>query len=158
MIRPTLVLALAAACFLPAFDLAAGERAEFTKISTFALTSDLKDQTAVDPMIRFERKRLLRGAVTLADQLARYGNYFTLTWKAEDRNYPMTVRLEYRQQNTANKVNVLETQVTELKRKNVTEFSVIGDAYETNGRVVAWRATLLRGDRVLASAKSFLWD
>lgn len=158
MTRLTLIAVTCAALLVPLLDAAGREAAEFTKVNYFHLTADQSDQTALDPMIRFERKYLLRGAVTLKDQESRYGSYYTLMWKVADRSLPVTVRFEYRQQKTAGKVSVRESEVTEVKRKNLTKFAMTGDDFESNGRVVAWRASLVRGDEVLARTESFLWD
>jgi hypothetical protein len=38
-----------------------------------------------------------------------------------------------------------------------TSLRIVGDDYRTMGSVVAWRATLWDGDRLLGEQKSFLW-
>jgi hypothetical protein len=37
------------------------------------------------------------------------------------------------------------------------EFAVIGDDYFKGGKVLAWRASVRRGGRELASRQSYLW-
>jgi hypothetical protein len=111
----------------------------------------------IDPSIRFERAHRMYGAVTLQQQLERAGQYYTLFWKANDRSQPVTVRFEYRQQSTGMQVLKLEQQVSEVRASNVCEFQVTGSAFQTGGRVTAWRASIVRGSEVLAIADSFLW-
>ena len=111
-----------------------------------------------DPTILFERDYYLHGAVSLAEQMERAGHYYTVTWKADDRSQPVTVRFEYRQKNTGLKSKTLEQQVAEVGRSNTTQFQVTGTEYQTDGPVSAWKVTLLRGKDELASQRSFLWD
>ena len=126
-----------------------------------------------DPAVFFERQHHMHGAVRAADQLGRAGHYYTVMWKADDRSQPVTVRLEYRQANTALKVHVKEQEVTDVRKRNETQFQVIGTDYQlpygveadqpeaanavAGGRVTAWRVSLLRGKEELASQESYLW-
>lgn len=110
-----------------------------------------------DPAILFEREHYLHGAFTAAGQVARTGHYYTVMWSADDRNQPVTVRLEYRQANTALQVKKQEQQVADVLKHNETQFQVIGPEYQTGGRVTAWRVSILRGNEELASQDSYLW-
>ena len=56
-----------------------------------------KSATVQDASITFERQYRLFGAVTLLDQLQRFGDYFDFFWRAK-RPADVTVRLEYRQE------------------------------------------------------------
>jgi hypothetical protein len=38
------------------------------------------------------------------------------------------------------------------------EFAVIGDDYFKGGKVLAWKASLRRGGRELATRQSYLWQ
>lgn len=110
-----------------------------------------------DPMIDFEHRKHMRGAVTTQDYLDRYGNYFTVHWYSEDRA-PVTVRLEYRQAKTGLQVHVQEAYEGTPKKNNTTKFQVAGDDYQTNGAVTQWRATVLDANGAeVAEYKSFLW-
>ncbi len=125
------------------------------KIYTVDPTQRLK---AGDPSIHFERSYHLYGAYTMADQVERSGQYYTVMWKANDRTQPLTVRFEYRQRDTGLTVKVKEEQVSDVNRSNVTRFQVTGDEFRSNGPVTAWRASLVRGKEQLVVADSFLWN
>jgi hypothetical protein len=128
-----------------------------TKVKPYHL-QPMERPRGVDPAINFERTYRLHGAVTLAEQMARAGHYYTITWKADDRTQPATVRLEYRQRDTGMTVKVKNIQVDQIKSSNVTDFSVVGSEYSSDGPVTAWRVSLVRGKEMLASAESFLWN
>ena len=53
---------------------------------------------------------------------------------------------------------VLEEEVTDIRRSNTTKFQVTGDEYNANGRVTAWRTSVMRGKEELVSKASFLWN
>lgn len=127
-----------------------------TKVKTYHLqpTERLRGN---DPSIIFERGYYLHGAVTLAEQMERAGQYYTFFWKVDDRTQPLTVRFEYRQQKTGFAVKVKEEQVSEIKRSNISRFSVIGPEYQSDGPVTSWRVSLVRGKDVLVNSDSYLW-
>lgn len=130
---------------------------EITKVKYYHLVAGVPLNT-IDPAIQFERDYHLRGAVTKAEIMERGGHYYTIFWKADDRTQPVTVRFEYRQANSGLTSKVLEEEVTDLRRSNLSRFQVTGDEYLTNGRVTAWRVILLRGNEELSSKESFLWN
>jgi len=117
--------------------------------STFKLTQD--------PMILFERTRMNFGAVTQVDKRQRYGNYFKFFWRT-DRAADLIVRLEYRQQNLGPYVQAQEVAYNNVKGSVKTEFKVVGDDYQQDGRVVAWRALLIEKGRIVGLTQSYLWD
>lgn len=131
--------------------------AKITKVNPYWLADISAPIRAQDPAIVHERNALLHGAISTEERKARQGNYFTVFWTVEDRQ-PTTVRLEYRQANSGLKVKTVETEVTDLKKHNVTKFEFIGDDYVTNGRVTSWRASLVRGKETIADYKSYLWE
>lgn len=111
-----------------------------------------------EPAIQFEREHHLYGAVTKAEIMDRGGHYYTVFWKADDRNQPVTVRFEYRQANSGLTTQVLEEEVSDVRRSNTSKFQVTGDSYNSHGRVTSWRVSLRRGKEELASQESFLWN
>lgn len=133
-----------------------GSGGSITKVTAYKL-DPRNNRRIADPTLRFERRYRLYGAVTKAQQLEREGVYMTVFWKALDRSQPVTVRFEYRQRDTGMKVHTLDQEVTDVRRSNVTEFQIVGEAFRTNGPVTAWHATLMRGKEQLGSADSFLW-
>lgn len=55
------------------------------------------------------------------------------------------------------RVKTFETPVTAGFFRHWTQFTLAGDDYKQFGSLVAWRATLWDGDRLLGEQKSFLW-
>lgn len=128
----------------------------FTKVKIYRLDPQSRI-TAVDPSIPFEQQHLLHGAVTLEDREARRGNYYTFFWKADDRTQPVKLRLEYRQAVTRSAVKKVEVDITDVKRNNVTKVQITGTEFQTNGKVLAWRASLWQGGKEIGSTQSFMW-
>ena len=128
-----------------------------TKVKIFRLNTLQRLLPTADRAIRFEQERLLYGAITQRQRTERNGQYYTIMWRAKDRTQPMTVRFEYRQQNTGLKIHVKEEEVTPAAGTNTTRFQVISKEFHEAGAVMAWRVTLLRGKEELAHADSFLW-
>lgn len=135
-----------------------GPGGHIVKVKYFRLDAEAPPIPGLDPSVAFERNYHLHGAVSNAERLARDGHYYAVMWKVTDRTQPVKVRLEYRQQNTGTKVQILEQEVTKIDRSNLTRFEVIGEKIVNGGSVTSWRITLVRGKQVLAEAKSYLWD
>jgi len=127
-----------------------------TKVNPFHLNSETQSVSAVDPMLEFEPRHLLHGAVDIQDHKDRYGHYYTVFWKSENRA-PATVRLDYRQGATESQILSKEIEVPSPKRKNTTKFQITGDEYSSGGKVTQWKVTILEGETVVAEYKSFLW-
>ncbi len=134
-----------------------GNGGRITKVKYYHLVPN-KPILVRDQAIVFERQHFLYGAVTKAEVMSRGGHYYTIFWKVDDRTQPVTVRFEYRQANNGLVTKVLEEEITDIRRSNSTKFQVIGDEYNTNGRVTAWRVTLMRGKEELVSKASYLWN
>ncbi len=159
-IRPLLCAAILTFSLGPAF---AGPDTEISKVKYYHLEKDPPSVGGVriaDPMISFERMHHLYGAVSRKEQIARTGHYYAVKWKAGEsaRAQGVTLRFEYRQLKTGDAVKTKDIEVSNIKRKNVTKFSVIGNEYRDDGRVTAWRASLVQEGNVVASTQSFLWD
>jgi hypothetical protein len=107
--------------------------------------------------ITFERQYRLFGAVTKLDQHQRFGHYFDFFWRAK-RPADLTVRLEYRQEQLHAHVQAQEISYTNIHGSHKTEFKVVGDDYFDNGRVIAWRCSLIENGRIVAENRSFLWE
>ncbi len=141
-----------AGCSVPA----ASGPVTITKVNPYHLYSIVPIRTQ-DPTIRFEKSRLLHGAVEFSEQRGRFGNYFTIFWKTERRE-PVVVRLEYRQGKTGLKTYVQEEVVDKPKRSNTTKFEIIGDDYQEQGKVTQWKASVIENGAVVAEYKSYLWQ
>lgn len=126
-----------------------------TKVNPYHLQPGV-NVVSEDEMIVHEQRRLLHGAVDVADYTERYGNYFTVFWESKDR-VPATVKLEYCHATTGPKVYSKEVRIEKPKKKNVTELHVIGEEYQTLGKVTQWRASVVENGSEVAEYKSFLW-
>lgn len=129
----------------------------FTKVKIYRLNPTARI-TAVDPSIPFEQQHLLYGAVSREDRDARRGNYYSFFWKADDRTQPVRLRFEYRQSLTRSAVKRQEIDITDVNRNNITKIQVTGAEYQTNGKILSWRASLIQGGKEIASTQSFMWQ
>ena len=68
------------------------------------------------------------------------------------------VKLEYQQGSTASRVAWQEQRFDAAASEGTAEFAVTGDDYFKGGRVLAWRCTLYRGERVVSVKQSYLWE
>lgn len=123
----------------------------------------LRDQVpkSVDePMARMEKSRRLRGAVSLEERRERLGQYYTLIWNDTQGmgQGEVQVMLQYQQGATASLVKRMARNYPAATAEGKTEFAVIGDDYFKNGKVLAWKATLTRGGKVIATRQSYLWQ
>lgn len=101
---------------------------EIRKVNCTDLTYERIQRTA-DPMITFERRYLLYGAINSDDFRARRGKYFSVLWKAKDTEPGIVVRLEYLQANSGPEIHVKEMTVDKVDRQNSTHFEIIGKDY-----------------------------
>jgi len=136
--------------------LALDDAFEFRKTKTFFNDPKLNKQ-AYDKMIKFERQRINFGAVTQNDRRERWGHYYTFFWRTA-RPADLTVRFEYRQENLGAHVQARELYYPSAKGSMKSEFQIIGDDYEQEGKVTAWRALLIENGKIVALNQSFLWN
>lgn len=136
--------------------LALDDAFQFRKTKIFLNEPELFKPTT-DPMIAFERVRVNHGAVSQYDRQQRYGQYYTFFWKAE-RQTDLTVRFEYRQQRLGSYVQARELFYPAVKGSVKSQFTVIGDDYNEDGKVTAWRALLIESGRIVGLTQSFLWN
>lgn len=120
---------------------------------------DQERETYEDPMVRMEKARRLHGAVSMAERKQRLGQYYTMVWHDPDGagKGPVEVIFEYQQGATASRVKRMTKSFPAIDASGVAEFAVIGDDYFTGGKVLAWRASVRRDGRELASRQSYLW-
>ncbi len=118
-------------------------------------TRGSKDE-GTDASIAFEKQYRLFGAVTDYDRRQRFGTYFDFFWRSR-REGEVTVRLEYRQEKTRSLLQAREVRYPDGRGSHKTEFALIGDDYQDEGRVIAWRCLLLADGRIVAEERSYLW-
>jgi hypothetical protein len=107
--------------------------------------------------LQYEVTYLNWGAVTEEQLLARHGHYFTITWKNDGPKADFTARFEYREVKSKEIVRTLTQKMPAVSGAVRSYFAVTDQAYLAYGPIVSWRFTVLRGDTVVAEAKSFLW-
>jgi len=131
---------------------------EFRKTKEYFLDPAAPRLTGqVDPSVVFERNYRMFGAITALDQHQRFGTYFDFFWRAR-RKADVRVRLEYRQEKLHAFVQAREVRYPEAHGHYKTEFAIIGDDFFDDGRVIAWRASLIVNGRIVALTRSYLWE
>ncbi|MGI8819848.1 MAG: hypothetical protein ACR2ID_03095 [Chthoniobacterales bacterium] len=111
---------------------------------------------AKDPAVGFEASYRLYGAVTALDQRRRTGHYFDFFWRAK-RPAAITVRLEYRQEKLRSFTQAREVTYPHALGSHRTSFAVVGDDFYSDGRILAWRCSLIENGRIVAEDRSYLW-
>jgi hypothetical protein len=112
-----------------------------------------------EPMIAMEKARRLHGAVSMEERRKKLGQYYTLLWNDSLGNDQGAVKLvfQYQQGASASRVKRMVKAFPASDTNGIAEFAIIGDDYFKGGKVLAWKATLLRGEREIASKQSYLW-
>ncbi len=123
----------------------------------------LRDQvpkTVDEPMVSMEKTRRLRGSVSLEERRQKLGQYYTLIWSDPNGvgQGEVEVVFQYQQGATASLVKRMVRDFPSSAADGKAEFAVIGDDYFNHGKVLAWKATLMRGKRTLATKQSYLWQ
>jgi hypothetical protein len=113
--------------------------------------------TSGNHALDYEVTYLNWGAVTHEQQLARRGHYFTITWDNDGPKSDFTTRFEYREVSSKEIIRTLTQRMPAVSGTTRSYFAVTAKAYLTYGPVCSWRFTVLKGDTVVAEAKSFIW-
>ena len=119
--------------------------------------NDGPDSGGDNAVLRYEVTYLNWGAITNEQLLARRGHYFTITWDNEGPKADFTARFEYREVKSKEIVRTLTQPMPGVTGATRSYFAVVDKAYLNYGPVVSWRFTVLKGDTVVAEAKSFIW-
>ena len=86
------------------------------------------------------------------------GLRFDVQWQAKRKaGTQLLLRVEIRGAKESRPVVLEQTVRREHSNRRWDSLRVDGDAYRKIGEVIAWRATLWDGDRLLAAENSFLW-
>jgi hypothetical protein len=123
----------------------------------------LRDQdpgNADEPLVRMEKERRLRGAVSMEERRGKLGQYFTMLWndQAGAGTADVEIVFEYQQGASASRVKHMTSRFPASDKSGTAEFAVIGEDYFKNGRVLAWKASLRRGSTLIATRRSYLWQ
>jgi hypothetical protein len=122
----------------------------------------LRDQVTTsseDPMVHQEKLRRLYGAVTLEERKERLGQYYTILWNSpETAGSQREIRFDYLQGGSGSRIKTMKRPLDIGQAKGKAEFSVIGKNYFDNGRVLAWKISLVVDGKSIASEQSYLWE
>ena len=111
-------------------------------------------------MVAMEKARRLHGAVSMEERREKLGQYYTLLWNDAASGDTGTVKLvfQYQQGASASRVKRMVKIFPASDSSGVMELAIIGDDYLKGGKVLAWKATLFRGEREISSQQSYLWQ
>jgi len=127
------------------------------KIYTY-LNDPGKNRPAKDnAMLVYEAKYWNHGAVLEKDKQAKKGNIFVINWQNDGRPENLTVRLDYRQANTRERVMTKTQEYKNFEGYEKTVIKVTGDDYLRGGVVNSWRISIVRDGKIVAQEKSFIW-
>ena len=96
----------------------------------------------------------------MEERRQRLGQYYTLVWHdpAGVGQGAVEVVFQYQQGATASRVKRMTRQFPASAAEGIVDFAVVGEDYFKGGKVLAWKATVSRGGRELASRRSYLWQ
>ncbi len=140
--------------------LKAPEKRALDKRISVPLIHDVQNDGVIangTPAMQYELTYLNWGAVTNEQLDARHGHYFTITWKNKGPADDFIARFQYREVKSQEVIRTLEQPMAHVHGAVRSYFAVTGDAYSHYGPIVSWRFTILKGDTVVAEAKSFIW-
>lgn len=119
---------------------------------------DQKHAEGDDAMVSMEKSRRLLGAVSMAERKERLGQYYTILWSDPAGPGDVKIVFFYQQGATASKIKKMTKTFAASETQGVAEFSVIGENYFKGGKVLTWKAILMRGNREIAHRQSYLWQ
>ncbi len=126
-------------------------------VKVLPLYLDLNGHDAISPSL-FDRDAYqaeLREQATNVSAIR-----FDILWKTSaTKNAPLKLRAELRGVTTNGfpRQTVLETNIAPHFFRHWTSLKLEHDELNNFGSLVAWRVTILNGDKILAEQKSFLW-
>ena len=117
---------------------------------------DQESSVVDDPMVQNEKLRRLHGAVSIEERKQRLGQYYTILWNA-DAGAEKEIVFRYQQGASGSRIKELRRTIPTGTAEGKEEFSVIGDNYFKNGRVLAWKIDFTANGETIASKQSYLW-
>ena len=140
---------LAAALLVFGVATAAHAEAKISKVLPHWL--DKKGRHTLSPSL-FERDAYQAQLRANPDQ--RSGIRFDVKWSGSSSELKLMVELQIAD---AAKPVVLSQPLKAGRRGGWSAVTLDGERFKSLGKIVAWRASLLEGDKTLAERKSFLW-
>ena len=136
------------------------ESVSLNKIYTYLNDSDPRRKAPPPPdnqMMLYEPKYWDHGAILSKDRLDRQGNIFVINWQNDGEPSDFTVRLDYRQAMTRERVMTKTQEYKNFDGYEKTVLKVTGDEYLRGGVVHSWRISIVRDGKIVAQKKSFIW-
>lgn len=127
------------------------------KIYTYLNDPEKNRPPKDNAMLIYEAKYWNHGAVLEKDRQAKKGNIFVINWQNDGRPENLTVRLDYRQANTRERVMTKTQEYRDFQGYEKTVIKVTGDEYLRGGVVNSWRISIVRDGKIVAQEKSFIW-
>lgn len=118
---------------------------------------DQKMDDGGDPMVQNEKLRRLHGAVSLEERKQRLGQYYTVLW-FEPKTAGFSREIIFRYLQGGSRIKEMRRTLPTGQAQGKEEFSIIGDNYFINGRVLAWKIDFTANGETIASKQSYLWD
>jgi hypothetical protein len=110
-----------------------------------------------DPMVQNEKLGRLYGAVSMEERKNRLGQYYTVLWN--DPNISNSKReILFQYQQGGSRVKTVARSLPTGQSAGKEEFTIIGDDYFKNGRVLAWKIDFIANGKTIASKQSYLWE
>lgn len=106
-------------------------------------------------MAHGEVQRFLHGSISIAERKQKIGEYYHITWDKAPAE-ALQVVFAYQQAATGSKI-IRETR--KIQGPKINEyFAVAGESYQKKGRVLAWKFSVLKNGKELASKQSYMWQ
>ena len=131
------------------------ESVSLNKIYTFR--NDRNQKPTGNPMLDYEKKYWDHGAILQKEIEGKQGNIFVVNWQNDGSPSDFTVRLDYRQANTRERVMTKTEEYKNFGGYEKTVIQVVGDDYLRGGVVNSWRISIVRDGKIVAQEKSFIW-
>jgi hypothetical protein len=131
------------------------EAVSLNKIYTYR--NDPQFKRTGNPMLDYEKKYWDHGAILKKDREGRQGNIFVINWQNDGAPADFTIRLDYRQANTRERVMTKTEEYKKFDGFEKTVIQVVGDDYLRGGVVNSWRISIVRDGKIIAQEKSFIW-
>ena len=108
---------------------------------------------------RAEQLHRFHGAVSAGERRDRLGHYYTVEWHGPEGQEEKPVRLvfRYRQAGTGSEIRRLVVPAPSGSTGK-TELRIAGPAYLKGGRVTSWHLGYYRGDQLVGTRQSYLWE
>jgi hypothetical protein len=131
---------------------------ELLTVKQFTLR-DQNSDAVDDPFIQNEKLGLLYGAVSLEERKDRLGQYYKVLWHdPTTAGSNREIIFRYQQGGSGSRIKEMRRTIPSELVEGKEEFSIIGDNYFENGRILAWKIDFTVNGKTIASKQSYLWE